>query len=73
MYQWLRPQLLVPVHGETRHLEANGEIARQAGIGNVIIPNTGGVLRLGPGEPQLVGRVRTGHLVPEPVRMGERG
>jgi ribonuclease J len=73
MYQWLRPQLLVPVHGETRHLEANGEIARQAGIGNVIIPNTGGVLRLGPGEPQLAGRVRTGHLVPEPVRMGERG
>ncbi len=32
MYRWLRPRLAVPVHGEPRHMRANAELARAAGV-----------------------------------------
>ena len=28
MYQWIRPQIAVPVHGEARHMQAHGALAR---------------------------------------------
>ncbi|MNT54401.1 putative ribonuclease J [compost metagenome] len=35
MYEWTRPQILVPVHGEAAHLISQAELAEQAGIESV--------------------------------------
>ena len=64
MYQWLKPQILIPVHGETRHLEANAKLAETYGIPSVIAPRTGGVVKITKSGAELVGHVPTGHLVP---------
>jgi ribonuclease J len=32
MYQWIRPRIAVPVHGESRHLDAHAALARELGV-----------------------------------------
>lgn len=68
MYQWVRPKLVVPVHGEHTHLVAQAEFARSCQIENVIIPNNGSVIQLS-GTPGIVGYVETGLLAVEPNRV----
>lgn len=62
MYQWLRPQILVPVHGERRYQEANAQIARDCQIPHVVIPENGSVIHLGQDGAEIVGNVTTGRL-----------
>ena len=33
MYQWTKPQFVIPVHGEPQHLVRHGEVAASCGIG----------------------------------------
>lgn len=68
MYQWLRPGLVVPVHGERTQLEAQAEWARKCQIDNVIVPGNGMVIKLS-GTPEVVGHVPTGLLAVEPGRI----
>ena len=37
MYQWVKPRLAIPVHGEARHMEANATIAQQAGVSHQLV------------------------------------
>jgi len=69
MYEWLRPQLVVPVHGEHLMLEAQAELAHECGVEQTIIPHNGSVIRLGPGVPELIDHVETGVLAVEPQRI----
>lgn len=69
MFSWLKPQLVVPVHGEYLMLEAQAELAHECGVGQTIIPHNGSVIRLGPGTPELVDHVQTGVLAVEPQRI----
>lgn len=69
MLTWIRPQIVVPVHGERVQLEAHAEIARGLNVPHVIIPNNGSVIRLGPGKPEVVDHVKTGLLAVEPNRI----
>lgn len=62
MYQWLRPQILIPVHGERRFQEANAEIARKCQIPDIVIPENGSVIHLKAGQADVVGHVSTGRL-----------
>lgn len=62
MYQWVRPQVAIPVHGEQRHLEAHAQLARDCQVPEAIIPEDGAVIRLGPGQAEIVGYVPTGRL-----------
>ncbi len=63
MYQWVRPQIAVPVHGEARHLAAHAEIAKQCQVPQQIVGRNGMVVRLAPGEAQVVDTVPAGRLV----------
>jgi ribonuclease J len=63
MYQWIRPQVAVPVHGEARHLFEHAELARELQVPRAIVPENGAVIRLAPGEPAVVDRVPAGRLV----------
>lgn len=63
MYQWIKPQAAVPVHGEARHLERHGELARDLQVPTVVVPRNGDVIRLAPGTPDIIDEVETGRLV----------
>src|SRR3546814_16599068 len=63
MYQWVRPRVAVPVHGEARHLAAHAEIAKECQVPQQIVGRNGMVVRLAPGEAAIVDHVPSGRLV----------
>lgn len=48
LYEWIRPTLLIPVHGEPQHLEAQVEVARSAGIDYQLNGRNGDLFIIGP-------------------------
>ena len=63
MYQWIRPQIVVPVHGEARHMAEQARFALACGVPKSIYQKNGDIIRLAPKGPKKVGTVRTGRLV----------
>ncbi|HEY8248930.1 MAG TPA: ribonuclease J [Hyphomicrobium sp.] len=61
MYRWMRPQVVVPMHGETRHLKAQAELAREMGIKTVFPLTDGEILRLAP-DPAVIDDAPVGRL-----------
>jgi ribonuclease J len=62
LYQWLKPQLVVPVHGEALHLSEHAALAREQGVPEVALCGDGDVLRLAPGPAQVIDDVPTGRV-----------
>jgi ribonuclease J len=48
LYQWVRPRIAIPVHGEALHLAEHAKLARGAGVGEVILCGDGDLIRLAP-------------------------
>jgi ribonuclease J len=65
MYRWIRPQIAVPVHGETRHLIAHADLARDSGVAHTPVIANGDILRLSAEGAEIVGQVQTGRLTRE--------
>jgi ribonuclease J len=63
MYEWVRPKIVVPVHGEARHLAEHARLALSHGVSTAVVQQNGDVIRLAPGEPTRVDQVRVGRLV----------
>jgi ribonuclease J len=63
MYEWIRPQLLLPVHGERRHMAEQARFGLAQGVPQALVQSNGDVVRLAPGKPAIVGQERTGRLV----------
>jgi ribonuclease J len=63
MYNWVRPEIVVPVHGEARHLAEHSRLALGHGVPHTIVQKNGDVIRLAPGDPKKVDEVRVGQLV----------
>jgi ribonuclease J len=63
MYKWVRPGIVVPVHGERWHLAVQARVALEHGVARAIVQKNGDVIRLAPGGPMKVGEVRVGQLV----------
>jgi ribonuclease J len=63
MYNWVRPQIVVPVHGEARHLAEQARLALSHGVPHAVVQKNGDVIRLAPGDPKKVDEVRVGQLV----------
>ena len=62
MIAWTRPQLLIPVHGEALHLNEHAKLARAAGVPRVLVCRNGDLVKLGPGDPGIIGQVPAGRL-----------
>src|SRR4051812_19213272 len=60
MISWVRPQLLVPVHGEALHLSEHAKLARACGVPKVLICKNGDLVRLGPGDPAGIEELPSG-------------
>jgi ribonuclease J len=63
MYKWVRPQIVVPVHGEARHMAEQARLALDHGVAHAVVQKNGDVIRLAPGDPKKVDEVRVGRLV----------
>jgi ribonuclease J len=63
MYKWVRPEIVVPVHGEARHLAEHARLALDHGVAHAVVQKNGDVIHLAPGEPRKVDEVRVGRLV----------
>lgn len=63
MYRWIRPNVLVPVHGEMRHMAEQARLGLELGIPHAVVQKNGDLVRLAPGEPGVIGHERAGRLV----------
>jgi ribonuclease J len=62
MIGWVKPQLLIPVHGEPLHLAEHAALARACGVPKVLVCRNGDLVRLGPGDPAIVDQLPHGRL-----------
>jgi len=63
LYSWLKPEILVPVHGEIRHMAEQARVGKASGIPSQVVQKNGDLVRLAPGKPGKVAEVRAGRLV----------
>jgi ribonuclease J len=63
MYGWIRPEIIVPVHGEMRHMAEHDRFARAQGVPKGIVQKNGDVVRLAPDGPKKLGEERVGRLI----------
>lgn len=63
MYEWIRPEIILPVHGELRHMAEHARFAKGRGVPHGIVQSNGTVVRLAPNGPKAIGQERTGRLV----------
>ena len=61
LISWVKPRLLIPVHGEALHLSEHAALARRLGI-RVGMCRNGDLVKLAPGEPGIVDEIPTGQL-----------
>ncbi len=63
LYSWLRPDVLMPVHGEVRHMKEQAALGLSCGIPKAVFQKNGDLVRLAPGHPGKFGEVRSGRLI----------
>ena len=63
LYGWLSPEILVPVHGEMRHMREQARLGLEEGIPHAVLQQNGDLCRLAPGKPGRIAQVRAGRLV----------
>ncbi|WP_395710788.1 ribonuclease J [Reyranella sp.] len=62
VYQWIRPKIAVPVHGELRHMVEHASLARACQVPETIVAPNGTLVRLAPGPAEIVDHVPAGRL-----------
>jgi len=71
----VHPRYFIPVHGEYRMLWQHGELAESMGMPrqNIILPEIGQVIELGPDSVHLAGQVPTGTVLVDGLGIGDVG
>src|SRR4029453_5989924 len=62
MYQMIRPQIAIPVHGEARHIKEHVALAKECQVPQALEAANGAVTRLAPGPGAIVAAVPCGRL-----------
>jgi len=62
MYSWVKPHIVVPVHGEALHLFEHAALARKIGIPQVLTCRNGDLVKLAPGKPGVIDEVPEGRI-----------
>lgn len=62
MYEWVRPKVAIPVHGEAMHLFAHAKLARGEGVPHVVTVFNGDMVALDIDEPAVIDQTRAGRL-----------
>jgi ribonuclease J len=62
MIGWVKPQILIPAHGEALHLAEHAELARRAGVPQVLTCRNGDLVRLAPAPAEIIDEIPSGRL-----------
>ena len=62
LYQWVQPQIAIPVHGELEHMKAHSELAKSVGVKKVLTGINGDVFLLSPVPGIQRNKIATGRL-----------
>ena len=62
MYQWARPRIAVPTHGQRRHLIEHCNLAKDMQTPEAVALRNGDLLRLAPGMAEIIDEVPSGRL-----------
>jgi ribonuclease J len=62
MYDWLKPVVAIPMHGEARHLREHALLARAAGVREVHAVSNGDMVRIGPDPVSIIDQAPVGRL-----------
>ena len=75
IYTLVNPKYCVPVHGEYKHLIAQGKIAEELGYtkDEIFILSSGDVLELDANEAKVAGRVHVGNIMVDGLGVGDVG
>ena len=69
-YNIVRPLAVMPVHGEHRHLIANGNLAKATGVGTILTVEDGTVVDLNDHQACVVGRVDASYILVDGASVG---
>jgi ribonuclease J len=70
-YNIVKPRNVLPVHGEIRHMLANGALATATGVPNVVIAEDGVVVDLVDGVASVAGKVECGYVFVDGSSVGD--
>ncbi|PKQ10189.1 MAG: RNase J family beta-CASP ribonuclease [Actinobacteria bacterium HGW-Actinobacteria-9] len=75
MLNLVKPTYLMPIHGETRHLQAHAALAKTVGIPkeNIFIMENGDCLELDDKKARISGQVESGVVYVDGLSVGELG
>lgn len=62
MYELIRPQICIPVHGEPVHIHEQAKLAKANGIKHTVEVQNGSVVKLDPIDPKIIDTVTNGYL-----------
>jgi len=62
MYDWIRPKILIPVHGELQHMVEQGRLGKRHGIPEIVVPENGTLIEVSEGEAGIIDEVSAGRL-----------
>lgn len=73
LYNIVQPRNVLPIHGEMRHLVANGRLAQATGLAsdNVVVAEDGDVIDLAGGVARIVGRVDASYIFVDGSTIGD--
>ena len=70
-YNIVKPRNVLPVHGEIRHMRANADLARAAGVERVVMAEDGVVVDLVNGVAKIAGKVECGYVFVDGSSVGD--
>ena len=63
MYDWVKPQSIIPVHGEHRHMNEHIKFAKEMQIPHALQIEDGDIVKIFPGEnPQIIDKAPSGKM-----------
>ena len=62
MYDWTKPKMLIPVHGEARHLKRHADFGKSIGIKHTIVPANGDIIEISENGMKLIDNAPYGRL-----------
>jgi ribonuclease J len=62
MYEYTKPKISIPVHGEARHIQEHAKLAKSLGVPHAVQIKNGDVMKIAPGKHEMIGTVESGKL-----------
>ena len=63
MYNWVKPQCIIPVHGEHRHMAEHVSFAKEMQVPKTLLIENGDIIKILPGDkPKIVDKAPSGKV-----------